>query len=431
MPTRWSSSPTTTSAVNENRRPPLTTFATRLISITRSFSSRDSATSAVLKTGVLPRVRPRRGPSRVRGRGSRPGRRRTPRSLPSSQRRRAPCRPRWPARSSCPCGRGSRASSQMRACGAPRRRRAGRRCRGSSGRRRAAAARPCPPPCPAPAGAGGGAPRVARRSCPLPDLPAHLLALVADALALVRLGRAHLANLCSGLTDDLLVGALHDHLRRLGHVEGDPRARRDRDRVREAHRELEVGALELGAVADALDLEVLLEPLRDPLDHVRDERAGEAVERAVVAALGGPGHRDDAVLLRDRHPCGDPLRERAERARDRDGAAGRHLDGDAARDLDGLSADPGHRYQTNASTSPPTPRSAAWRVVITPIEVDRIAVPSPPRTRGRRSFLAYTRRPGLETRFRSVITRSRFLPNLSSITSELTGSASTTEKALI
>src|SRR3954453_13040468 len=34
------SSPTTTSAVNEKRRPPLTTFATRLISTTRSWRSR-------------------------------------------------------------------------------------------------------------------------------------------------------------------------------------------------------------------------------------------------------------------------------------------------------------------------------------------------------------------------------------------------------
>src|SRR3954470_7935649 len=39
MPTTDSSSPTATSAVNENRRPPLTTLATRLISITRSWRS--------------------------------------------------------------------------------------------------------------------------------------------------------------------------------------------------------------------------------------------------------------------------------------------------------------------------------------------------------------------------------------------------------
>src|SRR6187200_3628324 len=37
-PTLASPSPTTTSAVNENRRPPFTTLATRLIAITRSSS---------------------------------------------------------------------------------------------------------------------------------------------------------------------------------------------------------------------------------------------------------------------------------------------------------------------------------------------------------------------------------------------------------
>src|SRR6476659_4161867 len=47
-PTRSTSSPMTTRAVNEKRRPPLTTFATLLISITRSLSSRDSATSTAL-----------------------------------------------------------------------------------------------------------------------------------------------------------------------------------------------------------------------------------------------------------------------------------------------------------------------------------------------------------------------------------------------
>src|SRR3954465_5390282 len=39
MPTMFLSSPTTTSAVNENRRPPFTTLATRLISTTRSWRS--------------------------------------------------------------------------------------------------------------------------------------------------------------------------------------------------------------------------------------------------------------------------------------------------------------------------------------------------------------------------------------------------------
>src|SRR5918911_901464 len=43
MPTTFCSSPTTTSAVNENRRPPLTTLATRLISTTRSWRSKPEA----------------------------------------------------------------------------------------------------------------------------------------------------------------------------------------------------------------------------------------------------------------------------------------------------------------------------------------------------------------------------------------------------
>src|SRR6266516_53261 len=51
MPTRSTSSPITTSAVKEKRRPPLTTLATRLISTTRSFNSRLSYSRTSLKIG--------------------------------------------------------------------------------------------------------------------------------------------------------------------------------------------------------------------------------------------------------------------------------------------------------------------------------------------------------------------------------------------
>src|SRR5437764_384873 len=47
------SSPTTTSAVNENRRPPLTTLATRLISTTRSWRSRPAGLTLLSGTGML------------------------------------------------------------------------------------------------------------------------------------------------------------------------------------------------------------------------------------------------------------------------------------------------------------------------------------------------------------------------------------------
>src|SRR3954470_8417270 len=52
-PTLSTSSPITTRAVNENRRPPLTTFATRLISTTRSLSSRLSSRSMTARSTLV------------------------------------------------------------------------------------------------------------------------------------------------------------------------------------------------------------------------------------------------------------------------------------------------------------------------------------------------------------------------------------------
>src|SRR2546423_3397516 len=51
-----SSSPTTTRAVNEKRRPPLTTLATRLISTTRSWRSRPAGVMFLLWGMSLCRV---------------------------------------------------------------------------------------------------------------------------------------------------------------------------------------------------------------------------------------------------------------------------------------------------------------------------------------------------------------------------------------
>src|SRR3954471_24382180 len=114
-----------------------------------------------------------------------------------------------------------------------------------------------------------------RRSCALADLPGDVLALIADALALVGLRRPLLADDGGDLADLLLAVALDDHARRLGHLELDALRRLDRDRVRVAERQLEVAALELGAIADALDLQRLGEAAGNALDHVRHERPGE------------------------------------------------------------------------------------------------------------------------------------------------------------
>src|SRR5579884_2029316 len=53
MPTTSRSSPTTTSAVNEKRRPPLTTLATRLISTTRSCRSSPAAETVRSRTAAI------------------------------------------------------------------------------------------------------------------------------------------------------------------------------------------------------------------------------------------------------------------------------------------------------------------------------------------------------------------------------------------
>src|SRR4051812_27626624 len=178
-------------------------------------------------------------------------------------------------------------------------------------------------------------------SCPLTDLSPDVLALVADALALVRLRRANLADLGGRLADLLLVGSAHGDLRRGRDLERDAGAGLDRHGMRVADLQLEVGALERGAVADALDLEALLEALRHALDHVRDQRPRQAVQRAILAALGRARHGEHALVLRDLHPLRDVLLERAERTRGRD-AAGLEDDVHARGDLDGSFSDSAH-----------------------------------------------------------------------------------------
>jgi len=60
-----------------------------------------------------------------------------------------------------------------------------------------------------------------------------------------------------------------------------------------------------------------------------------------------------------------------------------------------------------------------------------IATPSPPSTRGKLVDFAYTRKPGLETRFRPAMLRSRLGPYLSWTTSALPTRASSVRKSLM
>src|SRR3954452_12304637 len=263
-----------------------------------------------------------------------------------------------------------------------------------------------------------------RRSCALADLPGDVLALVADSLALVGLRRPLLADDGGDLADLLLVVALDDHARRLRHLELDALRRLDRHGMRVAERQLEVAALELRAVADALDLEGLGKARRDTFHHVRHERAGEPVQGAVLGAVRRAGDEQLLALLLDVDRAVLALEQVTSRAGHADDLR-LDRDGHAGGDGDGLLSDAAHLgYQTSATTSPPTPaRRASWPV-ITPCDVDTMAVPMPPRTFGMCLATTSVRCPGRDTRRRPEMTDVRssvYLRRISSFSAAAPG----------
>ena len=82
----------------------------------------------------------------------------------------------------------------------------------------------------------------------------------------------------------------------------------------EAERALQVAALGLNPVADAHDFQGLAVAVGDAGDHVRDQRPGQAVQRAHGPVVVRPGHPDDAVFAHDIDGVGDGVRQRALRA---------------------------------------------------------------------------------------------------------------------
>src|SRR5215208_1148879 len=237
-------------------------------------------------------------------------------------------------------------------------------------------------------------------SCPLTDLPGHVLALIADALALVGLRRTLLADDRGHLADGLLGDAAHDHAGGLRDLEVDSLGSVQLDRVRIAERQDELAALQLSAVADALDLQALLEAVGDALDHVRDQAAREPVQRAVLAAVGRSRHADLAVVLLDPDLARHALLELAlgplhlhELGLDRD----LHPIGDGDR----LSADARHRYAM-LLTCPVRPRGREGRA-----EQGRRSEALLPARRGPRTQLGEVIRVirGCAGRGRSIATR--------------------------
>jgi len=100
-------------------------------------------------------------------------------------------------------------------------------------------------------------------------LAADVLAVIADALALIRLRLLPVADACCELAQYLLVDAGD---RDSSLFRRDLEAVRDLhdDRMREAEGHDEVSAFDVGLVADAFDDELLREALVHALDHVEN-----------------------------------------------------------------------------------------------------------------------------------------------------------------
>src|SRR3990172_435623 len=148
----------------------------------------------------------------------------------------------------------------------------------------------------------------------LPDLPslpgfaADMLAHIAQALALVRLRRAPVAKIGCHLAHQFLVDpGDRDGFGLFVHRKGDSGGRINFHRMGIAQCHDELLALELGPVTYALDLQALGETLAHAHDHVAQERARGAVERADCFGVGGAQDHELSIL----HLNGDLRRKRA------------------------------------------------------------------------------------------------------------------------
>src|SRR5215208_237521 len=175
----------------------------------------------------------------------------------------------------------------------------------------------------------------------LADLAPDLLVSVADALALVRLGRTDHPDFCGSLSDPLLVYPAHDDGSGIGDLELYPLAGRNRDRVRIPDLQVDVLPLQRGPVTYAGDVQCLREPVRHAGHGVLDQGARQPVHRFVLGRVGGALDHDAAVLLPYLYPASHGHREVALRAVHLH-AASRELHAHRAGDFDGGFSYPRH-----------------------------------------------------------------------------------------
>src|SRR4029077_1265624 len=126
----------------------------------------------------------------------------------------------------------------------------------------------------------GHSPPRAINNCRHRALPSLLLSFLAedvfarvlDAFALVRLGLAEATDYRGDVPDLLAIDAGNDNLGRLGHGDRDALRNRIHDVVAIAELDLQVLALQRGAVTDAVNLQPALEALGHARHHVGEQR---------------------------------------------------------------------------------------------------------------------------------------------------------------
>src|ERR1700676_2291347 len=125
-----------------------------------------------------------------------------------------------------------------------------------------------------------------------------LQALTGDAntFLLVGIGRTQRANVRGHLADLPLVRATDHDVRLFVHRDLNAFGNLEFDRVRFAEREGHQFAFELRAIADAHDVQILLEALRHAVHRVGHQRARESMQRAMLFG-GALGEQHPIFLL--------------------------------------------------------------------------------------------------------------------------------------
>src|SRR5262249_41160604 len=118
-------------------------------------------------------------------------------------------------------------------------------------------------------------------------LAPNLLVLVANSLALVRLGFANAPDLSGELTHALLIRAANYDRRRVGQFDRNAVGRQHLNGIGVAYCEHELLLVYARLIADSFYLQLLFESFRNSFDHVGNQTAGQAVQCPIQALIIG------------------------------------------------------------------------------------------------------------------------------------------------